>query len=102
MNSAAKTLDVAETILAQLGGGRFIMMTGAKNILGDASSLQLRFQGSQKANSLRVVLESDDTYTVEFFKIRGISCREVSSLSMVQASSLRTVFESATGLRTSL
>ncbi len=32
-------LKVAETILEQLGGNQFRMMTGAKNLAGDENSL---------------------------------------------------------------
>lgn len=103
MNAAAQTtrLEVAETILAQLGGRQFIAMTGACNIGGDARGLQLRFKGSKVANHLRVTLERNDTYTVTFSKIRGLDCREVASREMVYSDSLRTVFTAITGLYTS-
>ena len=35
-------LKVAETILEQLGGNKFRMMTGAKNLAGDETSLSMR------------------------------------------------------------
>ena len=50
MNSATqKVLDVPTTILAQLGGRRFMAMTGAV-VFGDETSLTVGFKGSRQAN----------------------------------------------------
>ncbi len=68
----SEDLTVANTILAQLGGGgRLTAMIGATNFLGSANSLQFRFAApaTNGANSVRIVLDASDTYTVEFYKI---------------------------------
>lgn len=99
MNAAAqKTLEVPTTILAQLGGRRFMLMTGAV-VMGDENSLTVRFKGSPKANTLRVTLDPSDTYTVEFFAARG---RLVQSDSFVYAEDLQRLFTAVTGLYTSI
>jgi hypothetical protein len=41
-------LTVAKTILAQLGGERFVMMTGATNFVGGADSLAFRVGSNPK------------------------------------------------------
>ena len=65
-------LQVAETILAQLGGNRFIAMTGAKDFLGDASALHFRIPSNRtKANRVTITLRADDTYNIEWFSVRG-------------------------------
>ena len=43
-----------------------------------------------------------DLYTVEFFKVRGIECKAISTHDGVYFDGLRQVFERATDLRTSL
>lgn len=97
-------MDVANEILRQLGGNRFIAMTGAKHIMGDENSLVCklgRFPGV-KVQMLRVTLDPDDTYTMEFMAIRNHEAKVLDSVSGVYADSLRRVFEEHTGLRTSL
>jgi len=39
-------LTVANTILEQLGGRKFIAMTGARNFVGDFSGLSFRLPGA--------------------------------------------------------
>ncbi len=63
---------VAETILAQLGGNKFIAMTGSKNFIADNGSDTLRMdlvKCMTKANKLWITLDRvTDTYTMKFFK----------------------------------
>ena len=62
-------MTIAATILAQLGGSRFIAMTGAKNLVNHGSALTFKIgRNSSKANMVRVTLNSDDTYTVDFIR----------------------------------
>jgi hypothetical protein len=101
-------LTVANTILAQLGGGgRLSAMIGATNFLGSANSLQFRFAApaTNGANSVRIVLDASDTYTVEFYKIGHapkVECTKINSVSFVYDDQLVPVIESETGLRLSL
>ena len=56
-------LKVAETILEQLGGNHFRMMTGAKHLAGDENSLSMRIgRNSSNSNYLKITLNSMDTY----------------------------------------
>lgn len=62
-------MTVANTILEQLGGNKFIAMTGAKNLLADGNTLIMTLpKNMSKANRLYITLEADDTYTMHFFK----------------------------------
>jgi hypothetical protein len=94
-------LQTATTILSQLGGRRFIAMTGAKNFVGDASTLMFSVPAG-KVNKVRVTLDASDTYTVEFYKVRGVDVAKRASHSGVYFDQLRAIFEAETGLRTSL
>lgn len=106
--NAATTLDVAEIILAQLGGpARLSAMIGARNFVGEASSLTFKFSApaKNKANCVVITLDESDTYTVRFCRVGRAPLFEVAEkgeTSMVHAPSLRAVIESATGLRLSL
>lgn len=62
-------MTVANTILNQLGGNQFLTMTGCKNLLGLENGLQMRIpKNGSKANFLKITLEADDTYKMEFRK----------------------------------
>ena len=96
-------MQIANTILAQLGGNRFIAMTGAKNFVGTENALHFHIPG-RKINSVVVRLDANDTYTVMFNKRTnmGVNIKSVSSATMVYADKLREVFTEHTGLYTSL
>lgn len=100
-------MAVANTILEQLGGNRFRVMTGAKNFMGDASSLTFRLPSTphfvkQGINCVKVTLTPADTYTVEFMKIRGMKLAQVAEHSDVYAEDLRNLISETTGLALSL
>ncbi len=100
---------VAETILEQLGGRRFIMMTGAKDLVSDKDSLRFKLPGGGFAkdgiNFVQITLTPADTYTVTFSKkgrAPSFTVTVVSEYTDVYNDNLRTVFETVTGLRTKL
>lgn len=100
-------LNVAQTILQQLGGNRFAAMTGAKNFMGDANALSFRLPGSggfvkKGINSVKITLNAGDTYDLEFARIRGRKITTVATETNIYADSLREVFRLHTGLDTSL
>lgn len=99
----ATDMTVANTILAQLGGNRFIMMTGSKNLVGDKDSLAFKVGRNGKGvTHVRIKLEANDTYTVRFMAVRGANIKDVMSTEGTQAGDLRSLFEYATELRISL
>lgn len=94
-------MQVAQTILQQLGGNRFVAMTGARDFVGLENGLVFALPQRlcvNKANKVRVRLASDDTYTVEFFSIRGQNVRTISDHSMVYADNLAQLISDQTGL----
>lgn len=93
--------------MAQLGGNRFIAMTGAKNLAygtnaSGAPQYSFKFPMSKVANYCRITLEATDTYTMEFMKIRGTTHTTLLPITGVYCDMLASVFEGMTGLRTSL
>ena len=62
-------MKVAEIILQQLGGRRFVAMTGSKNFFTNGNDLCMSLsKNSSKANRLQITLDPDDTYTMRFFR----------------------------------
>lgn len=95
--------DVARTILDQLGGRQFIVMTGARDLSSGARSLQFRIgRNAHAITHVRVTLDPSDTYTVEFYRGRGVKVRLATSHADVYAEDLRDLFTRETGLYTSL
>lgn len=96
---------VAQTILRQLGGNRFLAMTGASQLVGSESMLMFslpRGLATNKANKVRVTLNTLGLYEVEFFMLRKADCRLLEQVNGVYADDLQVVFTRHTGLRTHL
>ena len=97
---------VAETILEQLGGGEFRMMTGARDLvsgIGDHGGLQFKITKGKDGVD-KVVIKYDkglDLYDVEFWNMRTKEPTLLKVQNMVYADDLRDVFTANTGLYTS-
>jgi hypothetical protein len=99
--------QIATTILEQLGGRRFVMMTGAKNLIAHPNALSFKLPGGggfakDGINYVKITLDPSDTYTVEFSRVRGRTVKTLHTVSDIYAENLRDVFTRATGLQTSL
>jgi hypothetical protein len=104
--------DIPNTILAQLGGNRFSAMTGARVFVGHGEtpaegklgglSVKIGSGARDGITHVRVFLMANDTYTVEFLKIRGVNVKTVSTHSNVYADQLRALFTTCTGFEVSL
>lgn len=61
---------IANAILQQLGGGKFVAATGARQLVAIENGLRFRIgRNGSKANMVRIVLKGDDTYLMQFIKI---------------------------------
>lgn len=97
--------EIATTILRQLGGNRFLVMTGAKDCLDIGNGFRCRIgRNSKRVTHVEILLDATDTYTVNFYRItkRGLDVDLIESLDMVYADNLRSHIEISTGLRLSL
>ena len=64
--------EVAKTILAQLGGANFLLLTGAKNLTYSENSFSCKImKNSKKVSHVKVVLNAMDTYDVTFYYFWG-------------------------------
>ena len=96
---------VANTILHQLGGHRFIAMTGAKNFSSADRGLSFSLSSTStknKCNFVNVELLPNDSYTIEFGKLVKFQYKQLTSFSGVYFDNLVRLFESETGLYTKL
>lgn len=96
-------MQVAKTILEQLGGNKFIVMTGAKNFVGSDDSLSFRIgRNAASVNAVTITLLPSDTYRMDFYRIRKSQITQVKEFTDVYADQLQSLFTEATGLYTSL
>lgn len=102
-------LYVARTILAQLGGNRFVTMTGASEFKGDEQSLRFRLPrdpGYVKngIDLVTIVLEPTDLYTMRTYKTQsnGDEPTLIDEEEMLYCDMLESLFTDLTGLNTRL
>ena len=101
---------ISETILEQLGGRRFLVMTGAKDLMFSDGNLRFKLSKNfAKAgiNFVDIQLTEDDLYEVKYSKIthsrtKGFQEHVIAHDSMIYADMLRSTFTENTGLHTSL
>ncbi len=94
-------LSVAKEILNQLGGNRFIAMTGAKQFMASETRLQFKLPANFATAGINVVivkLTPADTYEIEYGKLRGCKYTVIETQEDVYVDSIRECFTSATGL----
>lgn len=98
-------MNVATEILNQLGGNKFLVMTGVKNLGYSEDALVMTLRKNQsKAKYLRIELNTNDTYSMIF---RGENKKEftfpiIEKFEGVYNDQLRTLFTKVTGYYTSL
>ena len=101
-------LQVANTILAQLGGRRFIAMTGAKDFIGGDNFITFSLPAGfakDGINKIRITLDWTDTYIFEALKVfpgPELKFDTIKKMDYVYADDLEDIFTSVTGLDTHL
>lgn len=97
-------MKVANEILRQLGGGRFLAMTGVKNPAGGENFIQFKLPKAvrNKINFVKITLNNKDLYDIEFFYYRAMQLKPVDTVEDVYFDQLRGIFEEYTGYATSL
>jgi hypothetical protein len=98
-------MQISRTILEQLGGRRFVVMTGAHNLIGSDAGLSFRLPSrfaTDGSNAVRVTLTGMDDYIVETLNIRGTTVKPCSYREGVYAENLQQTFTALTGLDTTI
>lgn len=94
--------EIAQTIVQQLGGGKFRMMTGAKDFVALDHGVQFMIPQANKVRKVQIVLNGADLYTMAFYSIRKTDIKLLKSVHGLYADQLQKTFTEATGLYTSL
>jgi hypothetical protein len=105
LNQISEGMDKRQgaELIKQLGGGRFIAMTGAKDFFIGPKGVVFKIgRNSKGVNYVRINLNSMDTYDIEFLQVRNFKEKVKSKAKGIYADMLRDTFEQHTGLRTSL
>lgn len=101
---------VAKTILQQIGGGRFIAMTGSKNFIDLENGLRMNLaRNKTSANRLEIILDKGtDTCRMKFYrqtfskKTFEVSVKDIALHEGIYPDMLEEMFTSTTGLYTRL
>jgi hypothetical protein len=95
----------AEEVLQQLGGRKFIAMTGANNFVKNDKAKSIIFKLPRAKSGIkyvRITLTSMDVYNIEFISARGSNIKTVATAKGVYNDELQSTFTQYTGLYTSL
>lgn len=97
-------MQIAQTILNQLGGNKFIVMTGSKNFVAGENYLRMKLTRNKiKAQYLTITLNSMDTYDMCFFSVdKELNRTTKASIEGVYCDMLQDIFTQHTGLYTHL
>lgn len=98
-------LEIANTILNQLGGRKFITMTGSHSFTAGANFLTMKLRRNLlNAQYLKIELTSMDDYTMKFvsFNSKTGDMVEKAVVEGVYCDMLQSIFTEKTGLYTSL
>lgn len=104
---ATSSPSIAQTILEQLNGRKFVVMTGAKNLVAHSNALSFKLPSTPHfvrdgINYVKVTLTDADDYTLEFGRVWGHSYKVIRTTDGIYSDQLRETFTNVTGLDTSL
>lgn len=92
-------MNVAQTILSQLGGSVFVAMTGAKNFVGSEDGVSMKIGKNAKGvTHVKITLNAQDTYDVKYYAVRGMKLTTKAESNGIYADMLQKDFEANTGL----
>lgn len=100
--------QIIDIMVSQLGGNRFMVMTGSKPQYKDTRENPMicfkLVRNQSKANFMKLTyVEGLDTYKMEFVSMRGMNePKTVNEFDGLHAEDLQNVFTSVTGLYTKL
>lgn len=99
---------IAKIILQQLGGNRFVVMTGSSGFVDMGNGLRMKLaRNKTSANRLDIIYDGGkDLYTMRFFrhtfskKTFEVKTRDIASYEDVYCDMLENLFTEVTGLYT--
>jgi len=96
--------QIANTIFQQLGGNRFVVMTGARSVSREGATLivKLPTPAGLRAFGFNVTLNPMDLYNVTFVRLTRAWDVQRNTIENIYADQLKSIIETETGLRLSL
>ncbi|MXN88591.1 hypothetical protein [Pasteurella canis] len=94
-------MNIAEIILEQLGGNRFLIMTGAKNLVNTGNGLAFSLPSNfakDKINHICISLTDSDLYDITYSNRRGINFKKITKSEAIYCDMLKDDFTNTTGL----
>lgn len=102
-------MSISQTILQQLGGNKFLAMTGAKKLGTRGSNLYFTIgRNATSANKVTITLNGLDLYDIALERISldkktwDMKVKEIATASDIYAEDLQRTFTRLTGLDTHL
>lgn len=96
-------MERAQTILAQMGGGRFMAMTGINRIVATDEGVRFHIPNAKdRIKAVEIVLNPRDLYEMRWLKTNNRVSVQIAEDPDVYADQLVGFFESRTGLATRL
>jgi hypothetical protein len=90
--------SVARIILQQLGGqGKLVVMTGANNFIAFSNGVSFKLK-SRKANYVKITLNGNDLYDIQFQKLFGMKSKIVAEYNDIYFDQLIPIVEKETGM----
>lgn len=92
--------QIGHTILQQMGGGgKIAAMLGVKKFILLPNGVKFQWPNKQRTrgNLVEILLDPDDTYTMNFYNASGSGAKLVKEYKMVYADQLKKIFETQTG-----
>ena len=106
INAEQANLIFKQLTMSEAGANRLKVMVGGKNFTfsGEDNYAAFRFtaKAKNKANYMKITLNGNDLYNVEFGYIRGMDYTVRSEIDDMYFDSLKEYFENETGLYLSL
>ena len=101
---ATANMTIATEILNQLGGNRFLVMTGSKNLVAMENGLRMNLSRNKAgAKWLSVKLNGLDLYDLDFFTAdKDLNIKSKAKFENVYCDQLQSIFTQVTGLYTKL
>lgn len=95
--------SIAKIILQQLGGNRFLIMTGAHELIDTGNGLRMTIRRNKsRAKWLKITLTPDDLYHMEFSGVKNKDFHVFAEFDGVYFDMMKDIFESVTGYYTSM
>ena len=100
-------MQIAQTILQQLGGNKFVKMTGAKHLVALKDGLAFKLPSTRHfvkegINYVKIILNPLDLYDIEYGTIKGFDYNIKATANGLYCDMLQENFTRTTGLYTSL